>query len=82
MSPWAAAVQMSGGLVSCASREADAAMKKMQQPTIKLVDSLTRRRRLPKLPNQGERGNRRQKKSENGLTHPELGLTVPQRLFG
>jgi len=82
MFPWAAAVQISVGLVSCASREVDAAMKKMQQPGINLVDSLTRRRRLPKLPNQGERGNRRQKKSENGLTHSELGLSISQSLFG
>ena len=63
MSPRAAAVQMSAGLVSCASREAAAAMKKTQQPAIKLIDSLTRQRRLPKLLKQGERGNSRQKKS-------------------
>jgi hypothetical protein len=56
-------------------------MKKTQQPAIKLIDSLTRQRRLPKLLKQGERGNRRQKKPENGLTRPELGLTVSRSLF-
>jgi hypothetical protein len=52
---------MSTGRLSCACREADAAMKKPNKPPVILVNFLTRQRSLPMRLGQGERGNRRQK---------------------
>jgi hypothetical protein len=56
-SPLAAAAQMPSGVVSCACREADAAMKKTNRLAMVLVNLLTRQRSLPTRLGQGERGN-------------------------